>query len=83
MQFLVLFAITAVAMTAFAWLLIICRRRLNRTRHGLSGMCHRSGETICSSCRQAMDDTTCTRPQAAPRVAPDPLPAKNDHEPGH
>jgi hypothetical protein len=35
----------------FVYLFTFCRRRLRKTPHGLTGMCHRDGGTICSSCR--------------------------------
>jgi preprotein translocase subunit SecG len=31
-------------------LLSYCKRRQNRTSHGLTGMCHESGGTMCGCC---------------------------------
>ncbi len=31
-------------------LISYCKRRQNRTRHGLTGMCHESGGTMCGCC---------------------------------
>lgn len=79
MKFLVLFLITLGAILGFCWLFIFCRRRLHRTRHGLSGMCHESGGTMCPSCRQAMDDPTCSHPKASSEAThqTDPPPGGN------
>jgi len=79
MKFLVLFVITLGAMLGFCWLFIFCRRRLHRTRHGLSGMCHESGGTMCPSCRQAMDDPTCSRlkPSSGAAIQSDSRPDAN------
>lgn len=64
-NFLVLFILSFCAITGFAWLLIFCRRRVNRTRHGLSGMCHTSGGTMCSSCSEQLGKTDrCTNTPA-------------------
>ena len=38
-------------------LISYCKRRQGRTRHGLSGMCHQSGGTMCSSCRARLRST--------------------------
>jgi len=52
--FIVNFAITFICIMSFAWLLIYCRRRSARTRHGLTGMCHSTGGTMCASCSGEM-----------------------------
>ncbi|MFW2366392.1 MAG: hypothetical protein ACN4GW_08240 [Desulforhopalus sp.] len=31
-------------------LISYCKRRQSRTSHGLTGMCHETGGTMCSSC---------------------------------
>ncbi len=33
-----------------ATLINYCKRRQNRTAHGLTGMCHKSGGAMCGSC---------------------------------
>jgi hypothetical protein len=35
----------------FVYFFTFCRRRIRKTPHGLSGMCHKDGGTICSSCQ--------------------------------
>ena len=42
----------------FALLLNYCRRKLRKTPHGLTGMCHKTGETMCTSCQEKMDKDT-------------------------
>jgi apolipoprotein N-acyltransferase len=66
-QFISLFLITFAVLLAFAWLFIFCRRRLNRTRHGLTGMCHQSGGAMCSTCGTALREQppTCTQAQSS------------------
>ena len=43
--------ITFVVISLMAFLINYCRRRLRKTPHGLTGMCHKSGGTMCSSCQ--------------------------------
>ncbi len=55
--------ITSVAITFFlilfiAVLISFCKRRQNRTRHGLTGMCHRDGGTMCNTCGSQLQDRT-------------------------
>lgn len=38
-----------------ALLINYCRKRVGRTRHGLTGMCHQSGGTMCGSCASNID----------------------------
>ena len=33
-----------------AILISYCKRRQSRTRHGLTGICHQSGGTMCNNC---------------------------------
>jgi len=48
--FLLLFTITFSILVAAGLVINFCRRRANRTNHGLTGMCHKSGGTMCSCC---------------------------------
>ncbi len=50
-EFLLTLFITFVAISLVAFLINYCRRRLRKTPHGLTGMCHKSGGTICSTCQ--------------------------------
>ncbi|MEE4167008.1 MAG: hypothetical protein V2I35_13480 [Desulfocapsaceae bacterium] len=34
----------------------VCRKRAARTRHPLTGMCAKSGDTMCCSCSSALQD---------------------------
>jgi len=67
-QFLLLFSLTICAFLGFAWLLIFCRRRLRRSRHGLTGMCHDTGGTMCPSCRQPTGNTPCKPGETSPET---------------
>ncbi len=44
-------AISFLVIVFFALLLNFCRRRLRKTPHGLTGMCHKTGEEMCSTCQ--------------------------------
>jgi len=48
--FLLLFAITFSTIVAAGLVINFCRRRASRTNHGLTGMCHKSGGSMCSCC---------------------------------
>ncbi|MCL7489451.1 MAG: hypothetical protein M8357_14895 [Desulfobulbaceae bacterium] len=50
--FFLTLAISFGVILVFALLLNFCRRRLRKTPHGLTGMCHRDGGAMCSSCRE-------------------------------
>jgi hypothetical protein len=65
-QFLLLFSLTICAFLGFTWLLIFCRRRLRHSRHGLTGMCHDTGGTMCPSCRQPTENSPCTPSETSP-----------------
>jgi len=41
-----------------AVLISYCKRRQNKTPHGLTGMCHQSGGTMCSSCSSKIKKDT-------------------------
>ena len=43
--------ITTLTVIVVGLLINFCRKRLAKTPHGLSGMCHQQGGEICSSCR--------------------------------
>jgi hypothetical protein len=52
--FMTLFATTlfltfVVVVAAMLWL-SYCKRRQRHGKHGLTGMCHESGGTVCNSC---------------------------------
>lgn len=53
-EFLLVFLIAFTAFAGFTGLLIFCRRRAARTRHGLTGMCHSTGGTMCASCSESL-----------------------------
>ena len=48
--FLTTLAITLVLFCGAALLFNFARRRVRKTSHGLTGMCHESGGTMCCSC---------------------------------
>lgn len=41
-----------------AVLISYCKRRQNKTPHGLTGMCHQSGGTMCSCCSSKIKNET-------------------------
>lgn len=47
--------ITFGVIVAFAYFLNFCRRRIKKTPHGLTGMCHKDGGTMCSSCQDQIE----------------------------
>ena len=49
--FLLTLVITFFVIIIFAFLLNYCRRKLQKTKHGLTGMCHKNGGPTCSSCQ--------------------------------
>ncbi len=52
--FFIVFPITFVALAGVALFINFCRRRLQNTRHGLTGMCHKDGGAMCCSCSEQM-----------------------------
>ncbi|HET98000.1 MAG TPA: hypothetical protein ENN98_04795 [Desulfurivibrio alkaliphilus] len=48
------FVITLLVVGGVALLLNFCRRRLRKTPHGLTGICHKDGGRLCSSCRDQL-----------------------------
>lgn len=65
--FIVTLLFTFCGFVVTALLISYCKRRQNRTRHGLTGMCHKSGGTMCGSCSS----------QLHPGEKKDPPPQKN------
>jgi len=55
-SFLLIFLITTVCVFMIALLINFCRRRLARTPHGLSGICHQTGGEVCNTCSEKMKD---------------------------
>ena len=58
--FLFTFSITFSILLLTAVLLSYCKRRQNRTNHGLTGMCHKSGGEMGSCCASRL----LTKPDA-------------------
>lgn len=52
--FLLTFALTLAVVGGFILLLNFCRRRLRKTPHGLTGICHKDGGRLCSSCSEQL-----------------------------
>jgi len=52
--FLFYFLITFCTLAGIALFINFCRRRLRKTSHGLTGMCHKDGGAMCCSCSQAI-----------------------------
>ncbi len=52
MRLLLLTIITFIILLSVALLINFCRRRLRGSHHGLSGMCHKNGDSCltCTSC---------------------------------
>ena len=48
--FILTFSLTFGLLLAALFTLSYCKRRQSKTRHGLSGMCHKTGGTMCASC---------------------------------
>ncbi len=55
--FLIILAISFSLMLSTAALISYCKRRQNRTPHGLTGMCHQTGGTMCGTCSSQLHDT--------------------------
>lgn len=49
-QFLLTGIIAFIVLAGIGLFLDFCRRRLRKTGHGLTGMCHKNGGTICTTC---------------------------------
>ncbi|MCP4337941.1 MAG: hypothetical protein GY799_03455 [Desulfobulbaceae bacterium] len=50
LTFIFTLAITFSLLLVTVVLLSYCKRRQNKTSHGLTGMCHESGGTMCGCC---------------------------------
>ncbi len=50
--FILTLLITLGVMLLFVWFFSLCRRKLRGTRHGLSGMCRKTGGSVCAACRK-------------------------------
>jgi hypothetical protein len=57
-DFLLTATIAFAALAGIGLFINFCRRRLRSSRHGLSGMCHKSGGAVCSTCRKPSDTGT-------------------------
>jgi len=56
---LILIIILTFSLLLFTAILIsYCKRHQNKTPHGLTGMCHKSGGTMCSSCSSKINKAT-------------------------
>lgn len=49
-DYLLLFLITFSVLSACGLIINYAKGRIRKTSHGLTGMCHKSGGTMCSSC---------------------------------
>ena len=52
--YLVIFAITFTIFITAAFVINFCKRKVSRTNHGLTGMCHKDGGTMCSCCSEKL-----------------------------
>lgn len=52
--FLVIFVITFTVFAAAAFVINFCKRRAALTNHGLTGMCHKDGGSMCSCCGEKL-----------------------------
>jgi hypothetical protein len=50
LNFIFTLAITFSLLLVIVVLLSYCKRRQNKTSHGLTGMCHESGGSMCGCC---------------------------------
>jgi hypothetical protein len=74
MTFILTLTITLSLLLLAALFLSYCKRRQNRTSHGLTGMCHESGGAMCGCCgaqllarsAQAGKSTDCRQSDGTP-----------------
>ncbi|MBE0582286.1 MAG: hypothetical protein IH612_00830 [Desulfofustis sp.] len=59
--FLTTLLLTVPLLIGAALLINFCRRRVGRTRHGLTGMCHQSGGRMCGCCSASLHSQTDRR----------------------
>ncbi|MBU0943886.1 MAG: hypothetical protein KJ804_01965 [Proteobacteria bacterium] len=52
--FLITLLITFSLIVFVVVLISYCKKRQGKTRHGLTGMCHQNGGTMCSSCNSQL-----------------------------
>ncbi|HIJ79923.1 MAG: hypothetical protein OEY01_15145 [Desulfobulbaceae bacterium] len=52
--FLITLLFTAIVLVGCGLLVNFCKKRLNKTPHGLSGMCQKSGGEVCTSCAEQL-----------------------------
>jgi hypothetical protein len=52
--FLILFVITFAVFGCAALVINFSKRRVSRTSHGLTGMCHKDGGPMCSCCGEKL-----------------------------
>ncbi len=52
--FLFNFGVSFLTIAGIGLFINFCRRRLQNTKHGLTGMCHKDGGTMCCSCSANM-----------------------------
>jgi hypothetical protein len=55
--FILTLAISFVLLLSAGLLVSCCKRRQAATSHGLTGMCHESGGTMCGSCSSRLLDS--------------------------
>ncbi len=63
--FILTLAITFSLLLLTAVLISYCKRRQNRTSHGLTGMCHESGGTLCGCCSSKLLSNSAKSGKAA------------------
>jgi hypothetical protein len=56
MELLTTLLVTLPLFIGAALVINLCRKRAGRTRHPLTGMCGKTGETMCCSCSSAMQN---------------------------
>ncbi len=66
MRLLLLTIITFIVLLSVALLINFCRRRLRAGRHGLSGMCHKNGDS-CLTCSSCTDDNNKLKTKKPPK----------------
>lgn len=54
--FIITLIIAFFLMLTMGLLVNYCKRRQSRTSHGLTGMCHQTGGTMCGSCSSQLQD---------------------------
>lgn len=57
-EYFITLVITFAVIIVFAFFFTFCRRQLRKTPHGLTGMCHKNGGAMCSSCQDLSKKNT-------------------------